>query len=94
MNKKIFVVESISMFRHTYYILAKNELDALDEFVCGNGNGTFVEGSQKFIDEVHTNVRELTEDEFLKEFDKENEYLQDWSDEQKLKFINEIDYNT
>lgn len=93
MNKKLYVVESVSVFQHTYYIRANSESDAADEFVCRKTEDTFMEGSQKYIDNLHTNIRELAEEDFIKEFDKENEYLQDWSDEQKYRFINEIDYS-
>lgn len=89
---KIYMVETISLFRHTHFIKAKNEVDALDEFYYRKDDDSFVEGSQKYLDEIHSNVRELSEEEFLKVFDKENEYLQDWSDEQKFQFINQIEY--
>lgn len=92
MNDKIYAVESISIFKHIYYIKAKNESDALDEFVYRINDDSFIEGSQKFIDNVHTSARELTEEEFIKDFDKNNEYAQDWSVEQKLKLVNQIDY--
>lgn len=92
MDKKIYVVETISMFRHTYYINAKSESDALDEFYCSNGKDTFMEGSQNHLDEIHSNVRELSEEEFLKEFDKDSPYLSSWSEIDKFARINEIDY--
>lgn len=92
MDKKIYVVEAISMFRHTYYINAKNESDALDEFYWSKGKDTFMEGSQNHLDEIHSNVRELSEEEFLKEFDKDSPYLSSWSEIDKFAIINEIDY--
>jgi hypothetical protein len=91
-DTKIYKIEAISMFKMTYYIKAKSEEHALDEYCCELENDTFKEGSQKHIDEVCSDVRELTEEEFLKEFDRDNEYLQSWTKEQKLNMINVIDY--
>lgn len=92
MDKKIYVVEAISMFRMTYYIRAKNETDALDEFYCNNHKDDFKEGSQRHMDEIHSNIRELSEEDFIKDFDKDNEYLSNWSNDQKFNMINDIDY--
>ena len=92
MDKKIYVVESISMFRHTYYINAKSASDALDEFYCSKDKDTFIEGSQNHLDEIHSNVRELSEEEFIKEFDKDSPYFSSWSNTDKFSRINEVDY--
>lgn len=91
-DSKIYVVETISTFRHTYYIRAKEEIHAQDEVVCNISNPEFIEGSQKHIDESISNTIELTEEEFIKLFDKENEYLRSWSKDQKLDMINVINY--
>ena len=94
-DQKIYVVETISSFRHTYYIKAKDPVHAMDEVVCqlGNYQDNFIEGSQNHIDESIANVIEVTEDEFIKVFDHENDYLKGWSKERKLQQINVIDYS-
>jgi hypothetical protein len=92
-EQKIYAVETISLFRHTYYVKAKEESHALDEVVCRLSDENFIEGSQKYISEEIANVIELTEEEFLKLFDKENDYLQNWSNAKKLSWVNHIDYS-
>jgi predicted nucleic acid-binding OB-fold protein len=92
MNEKIYVVETISLFRHTYYVKAKESSHALDEVVCRINDEDFIEGSQNHISEDIANVIEVTEEEYLKLFDKENDYLKNWTEEQKLDRINVIEY--
>jgi len=92
MDEKIYVVETISLFRHTYYVKAKESGHAMDEVVCRIHDSEFIEGSQYHISEDIANVIEVTEEEYLKLFDKENDYLKNWTDEQKLARINVIDY--
>jgi len=92
-EQKIYVVETISTFRHTYYVKARCAEHAMDEVVCKSDySDNFIEGSQKHIDESIANVIEVTEDEFIKVFDHENDYLKNWSRERKLQQINVIDY--
>ena len=94
MSDKIFVVETVSVFRHTYYVRAKESSHAMDEVVCNveGYNDRWIEGSQFHVGENIANCIEVTEEEFLKLFDKENDYLKDWTDERKLEMINVIDY--
>ena len=91
-NEKIYAVETISLFRITYYVKAKEATHAMDEVVCRLTDEMFIEGSQNHISEDIANVVEVTEEEFLKLFDKENDYLKNWSKEQKLARINVIEY--
>ena len=92
MEKKLYLVETVSMFRMRYVVEAKEAEHANDEVVCELGNENFKEFSQHHVDECITSTRELTEEEFLKLFDEDNEYLSSWSDEQKKDFINKINY--
>lgn len=94
-EEKIYVIETISSFRNTYYVKARDQVHAMDEVVCqlSDYQDTFIEGSQKHIDESIANVIEVTEEEFIKVFDQENDYLRGWSKEQKLQQINVIDYS-
>lgn len=87
---KKYLVETVSIFRHRYVVEAKEEEHACDEVVCNDGN--LKEFSQYHVDEDIISVRELDDVEYLKLFDKDNEYLKEWTDEQKLQFINRINY--
>jgi hypothetical protein len=95
MEKKLYVVETISYFRHRYVVNARCEIDATDEVVMNvsGSSDNFEEFSQKHIDECVMDAREITADEYLKIFDKDNDYLKDWPIEKKMQFINEINYD-
>lgn len=90
MEKKLYLVETVSMFRMRYVIEAKDPTHAEDEVVCNTGD--LVEFSQKHIDECIISTRELTQEEYIKLFNGDNDYLASWEQEQKLKMINRIDY--
>lgn len=95
MEKKLYVVETISIFRHRYVVEAKEAGHADDEVVmntCGSYEDTWKEFSQKHIDESIVTTREIDNQEYLRLFDEDNDYLSSWSDEQKLSFINKINY--
>lgn len=86
------MVETISMFRMRYVIEADNAEHAKDE-VTMNNDGNLREFSQYHVDEVITSAREIDREEYLRMFNEDNEYLQDWDEDQKLDFINVVDYN-
>jgi len=87
-----YLVEAISMFRMRYVIEAKDPVHATDEVVM-NHDGNLAEFSQKHLDEVITSVREITDDEYIRQFDEDNDYLKDWDRQQKFKFVNVVDYD-
>jgi len=89
---KIYKIEALSVFKMTYYIKAKNESHALDEYAWNGKSDDFREGSQTHLEEIFSDVVELSEEEFLEDFDRRNDYLKEWSKECKLNVINEIDY--
>jgi hypothetical protein len=94
-EKKLYLVETISMFRHQYVVEAKDESHALDEvtyYVTG-GSNHLEEFSQNHLDEVIFSSRKINMKKYHKLFDKENGYLASWTDEQKMRFINKIDYD-
>lgn len=80
------------MFRMRYVIEADNAEHAKDE-VTMNNDGNLREFSQYHVDEVITSAREIDREEYLRMFNEDNEYLQDWDEDQKLDFINVVDYN-
>lgn len=87
--KKLFLVETVSMFRIRYVVEADEASHAADEVVMNNGN--LSEFSQKHLDEIISSTREIDEDEYLRLFDEDNDYLMNWSENQKFKFINRIE---
>jgi hypothetical protein len=91
-DKKLFLVETVSIFRMRYVVEAKEEEHATDEVVMSLGVSEFQEFSQQHVDEPITSVRQITHQQYLELFDKDNDYLKSWDDVEKLKFINKIDY--
>jgi hypothetical protein len=94
-EKKLYLVETVSMFKMQYVIEAKSEADALDEVtmkITGDPSN-WEEFSQKHLDEIIVSSRKIKMKQFKKLFDKENGYLSSWTDEQKIRFINKIDYD-
>jgi len=92
---KIVLVETVSTFRHMYAVEVKDENPieyALDDvtWVATGGTIEFEEFAQKHIAEDVFSYREITEDEYLKIFDKENDYLKEWTVEQKKQFIHKV----
>jgi hypothetical protein len=87
-----FLVETVSMFRMRYVIEANNAEHAKDEVTANNGE--LYEFSQLHVDEMITSVREIDQSEYLRQFDEDNEYLKEWADEDKLSFVNVVNYST
>jgi hypothetical protein len=92
--KKLVMVEVLSQFRLRYAIEVEDDIDhAADEYICREHNLDFKEFSQKHLEPTTLiDHYEITEEEYLKMFDEDNDYLKDWSREDKLKMINKIDY--
>ena len=76
-----------------YVVEAKSEEHALDEVVMNEHDPEFKEFSQEHIGTHIFSSREIKEKGYLKLFDKDNHYLKNWTDEQKLDLINKIDYD-
>ena len=86
---KLFLVETVSIYRMRYVIETENADHAADEVVMNSGN--LSEFSQKHLDEIISSTREIDEAEYLKLFNVDNDYLMNWSENQKFKFINRIE---
>jgi hypothetical protein len=93
--KKFVMVEVLSQFKIKYVVEVEDDIDhALDEVVMEESNTSFNEFSQLHLEPtVILSHYEINKDEYLKMFDEDNDYLKGWTEEQKLKFINKIDYN-
>lgn len=92
------LVDAISTFR-VRYIVSKSELQSFspdvvlsqdkmiewaeDSVTCEDLD----ELSQRHLGEQIISSRIISQDEAMKIFDQDNEYLEDWSDKQKLDFI-------
>lgn len=91
---KLVMVDVLSSFRMRYVVQVDNVIeDALDEVIMRESDNDFKEFSQKHIDPTAIiDYREITEEEYLKIFNQDNDYLSSWTNEQKKQFINVIDY--
>ena len=84
-----YLVETISMFRMRYVIEANSAADAKDEVTMNEGE--LAEFSQHHVDELVTTAREIDDVEYLRQFDEDNDYLKEWTEEHKFSFVNAID---
>ena len=94
-EEKYVIVTAISSYRMRYCIpvsdLQKMNLDAtvnpeewaMDSVVMDEVD----EFSQEWLGEQILDTREITEQEMLSLFDKENKYLESWSTEKKLEHV-------
>lgn len=82
------LVETVSVMRHRYVIETPDDHPeyALDVVTCNEAE----EVSQQFIDELITSHRIVTDEEYLKMFDEDNDYLKRWPDTKKLSMITRI----
>jgi hypothetical protein len=87
-----YLVETVSVFRMRYVVEAKNASDARDEVTISVGDD-FKEFSQLHLDEMISSTREIDQAEYLRIFDEDNVYLKDWTEDQKLQFVNVINYD-
>lgn len=90
--KKLVLVEAISMHRIRYCVEVEDDIDhALDSHAAGDLDAQ--EMGQEHMGEFTVSHREITEDEYLKIFDQDNDYLKDWTPEQKRNSIHKIKYD-
>jgi hypothetical protein len=91
MEKKLYLVETVSMFRMRYVIEAvKKNMQPMN--LLWKLAEDFHEFSQQHIDEVIVSTRELSAKDYLELFDKDNQYLKSWDIAEKMRFINSVDY--
>lgn len=89
---KIVLVETIQTFKHMYAVEVKDDepieyaLDDVTDVMTG-GLSKVEEFAQTHIGEDIFSYREISEEEYLKIFDRENDYLKEWTQEQKKQFI-------
>lgn len=95
MTKKLFIVDTISTFRHRYVIEAKSLEHAYDEVTMkdsGNMNDYFEEVTQKHLGESIVDGREISETDFknmLKELElNKEENSSYWMGDKLIRRIN------
>ena len=95
MAKKLFLVDTITTFRHKYVIEADELAHAYDEVTMresGNPTDEFTEVTQRYLGEAITDGREITKEEFDKllvtlSSDK-NELASEWLGDELIRKIN------
>jgi len=93
--KKLYMVETVLLTKFRYVVEAREASHAMDEVVMnctGSYDRNWQEFSQKALDEVISDCRQISPAEYLELFDNDNSYLKSWTIDQKLSMINEIDY--
>jgi hypothetical protein len=88
MSKKLYVVETVSIFRMRYAVEDENAQYAMDTVEMGLGDDDFQELSQQHITETITSTREVTVEQLVEIFDADNPHFTDWPLDRKLKFLN------
>lgn len=86
---KLFLVDTVSSFRNSYVVRCKEAEHATDTVVMGEAS----EFSQEWLGEQISRVTEITEDDYLALFDKDNDYLKTWDVEQKKSLITQVKYD-
>lgn len=87
-EKEYMLVEEISTFRNRY-LIPKEDLSGVgyieaEDYVL---SGEVEQFSQKHLGSLISELEILTEEEALKLFDKDNDYLKEWSKEQKINYL-------
>ena len=85
-----YLVETISYHRIRYVVQCDSPEHAKDVVTMNEAE----EMSQEHIDESITSCREIDDTEYLRIFDEDNDYLREWTDGQKFKFVHEVVYDT
>lgn len=89
MTDKYAIVTAVSSFRIRYAIPIRegeNAKQLLDLVTCSEVE----EFSQLHLGEQISDVVEMTENEMLELFDKDNDYLKSWTREEKVSFVNRL----
>jgi len=89
---KIVLIETVSTFRHMYAVEVPDDgeiewaLDTVTDHASGGEIG-LTEFSQNHVGEDIFSYREVSEEEYLKIFDRENNFFSHWDSEKKKEYI-------
>lgn len=86
MSKKYIMITAISHFRMRYCVPA-DTVDSVQEAEELINNQSVEDFSQLHISEDIIDTKVLSEEEMLKQFDEDNEYLKEWSQDQKTAWV-------
>ena len=87
---KLYMIDCVSTY-HIRYCVEAEDATQLGEIIriINEGNHELIEFSQDYLGEnVITSSHIKSENDYLEIFDKDNSYLKEWNDEQKLNLIN------
>ena len=89
LEKELVLVECISTFRMRYIVeVPKGKKEwALDTVVCEEAE----EFSQEHLGEQIVSHRVISDEEYLRIFDEDNDYLKTWNTEQKFQYITRLE---
>jgi hypothetical protein len=90
-----YMVETISTYRMRYVVKADNAETAsacVEADITGNHD--LFEFSQLHLNEIVSSSRRIGTREYFRVFNEDNDYLQGWSDDQKMSFVNKMEYVT
>jgi hypothetical protein len=91
--KKLIMVDVLSQYRMRYVVEVEDDVShALDEVTMRLNDIDFQEFSQLHLGETIISHKEIDKADYLRMFDEDNDYLKEWTEEEKLKFVNKIDY--
>jgi hypothetical protein len=85
---KLFLVDAVSSYRTSYVVRCEDGDHAKDAVTMEEAT----EFSQEWLGEQISRVTEITEDDYLVLFDRENDYLKDWDIEKKKSLITQVSY--
>jgi hypothetical protein len=85
-----YLVETIDFFRMRYVVECESAEHAKDVVTMKEAE----EFSQLHLDETITSARVIDDAEYLRIFDEDNDYLKEWSEEQKFNYVHEVEYGT
>ena len=91
--KKLYMIDCIAT-HHIRYCVETEDTSQIGEIIrlIDEGDNELTEFSQDYLGEkVVTTSHIISEEEYLKVFDEDNDYLKEWDKEKKLEFINKID---
>lgn len=87
---KNYLVETLVTYRMRYVVEAENETQA-NEFVNQRlTSSALKEFSQLHISEEIFSTRKIKDKQYIKLFNKDNGYLETWTDEEKFEYINRV----
>jgi hypothetical protein len=85
-----YLVETVDFFRMRYVVECESAEHAKDVVTMKEAE----EFSQLYLDETITSTRVIDDAEYLRMFDEDNDYLKEWSEEQKFKYVHNVVYDT